>query len=110
MIDPIYNIDDFAKEAKFRLQKANKEAQILLKKSKMSNKKYYDKTSKPLQIELKDLILIEKEPRDKHRAIYTGPFKTTKIIGSNVEYFDDKKMKTSIVHKDRVRKCQATTN
>lgn len=110
MIDPIYNIDDFAKEAKFRLQKANKEAQILLEKSKMRNKKYYDKTSKPLQIELNDLILIEKEPRDKHRAIYTGPFKTTKIIGSNVEYFDDKKMKTNIVHKDRVRRCQATTN
>jgi len=41
-IEPIYNIDDYAKESKYRLEVAYKRARIMIEKNKENNKILYD--------------------------------------------------------------------
>lgn len=102
-VDPIYNIENFAKEAKFRLQTAHRKACEILAKLKQRNKEYYDRNSKPALVKINDLVLIEKQPYDKHKQIYTGPYKIVCIDGSNVMVVDEKTNKKQTIHKDRIR-------
>lgn len=102
-VEPIYNIENFAKEAKYRLQMAHNQASKILTKLKMRNKEYYDKNCNPISINISDLVLIEKQPYDKYKQIYTGPYKVQHVNGSNVVVVDEKTNKKQIVHKDRIR-------
>lgn len=47
-VDPVYNIENYAKEMKYRIQTANETARKLIEKSKMKNKQNYDKKAKPI--------------------------------------------------------------
>lgn len=104
-IDPLYNIQNYTKEAKFRLQKSHKLAGELLEKHKARNKKFYDRYAKPLVIEVHDKVLIQKQPYDKHKSIYEGPYIVKSVDGCNVTVFDTVKKKNKTVHKNRIRKC-----
>jgi len=42
IIEPIYNIDDYARESKYRLEEAYKRARIMKEKNKNNNKILYD--------------------------------------------------------------------
>lgn len=101
-IDPLYNVEDFAKESRFILQTAHKMTAQLLDKMKLRNKTYNDKKAKPLDIKLGDKILLEIQPYNKHSAKYNGPFTVHNIDGTNVSFTNNNKVIT--VHKDRVRK------
>lgn len=103
-IDPVYNVESFAKEARFRLQTAHQEAQKLVQKSKEKNKEFYDKTAKPSHLTIGDKVLLEREPYNKHKPIYVGPLIVNKTTESNVELVDPITNKVSTVHKNRVRK------
>lgn len=48
-IQPLYNIDNYAREIKYRLQVANKRAIELLDVMKKKNKYYYDKKINPIE-------------------------------------------------------------
>lgn len=102
-IDPIYNYDNFVKETKYRLHTAHKYAQKLLEKSKFRNKHYYDKTAKNVIFKTNDKVNLLKEPYDKHKQTYTGPFIVKKLIEPNIEIVDPQTNKTKIVHKNKLQ-------
>lgn len=104
-IDPIYNIENYSKEIKYRLQKTNILAKQLINKHKERNKIFYDKSSKPIKLQINDKVLIQKQPYDKHRNIYKGPFSITKIDGANVTIFNNETKQDETVHKNRIRKA-----
>lgn len=103
-IDPLYNIDNYALESKYRLQCAHKQAQELLHKAKLTSKSYADKTAKPLDININDKVVLLKEPRTKHESLYSGPFVVKKLQNSNVVIMDENAKKEKLVHKNRLRK------
>lgn len=108
-IDPLYNVDDYSKEAKYKLQIAHEQARQILEKSKLRNKIYYDKSIKPLKINLKDKVLLQKEPRHKLEAVYDGPYTVENVTDSNVEIQlvtkkNNRVKERQIVHKNRIRK------
>lgn len=102
-IDPIYNIENFVLEAKYRLQIANDQASKLLNKLKQRNKIIYDKNCKPLEIDVNKPVLLQKQPYDKFKPIYDGPYEIINIDGSNVKIRNKRTKKEQVVHKDRLR-------
>lgn len=101
-IDPIYNIDSYAKELKYRLQTAHHMTVEIINKMKQRNKKYYDRDTNPLDIKMGDLVFIEKEPYNKHKKIRNGPFKVLEIDEPNATIrMENKKY---LVHKNRSTK------
>lgn len=69
-VDPIYNIENYAKEAKYRLQLTNKLAREMLDRVKHNVKNQYDKKSKPLNLSINDKVIVVDEARHKHQSIY----------------------------------------
>ena len=102
-VDPIYNIENYVKELKFKLQKAHLDASNLLKISKFKNKKIYDQKQNPLEFKINDMILLKNEPYNKFKPIYSGPFKIIEIKESNI-IINDLNNHPIKVHKDRVIK------
>lgn len=102
-IDPIYNIDAYEKEIKYRLQFANQRAQQLVTKGKQLRKLKYDQKSKPQIVNPTDLVLVDKNPRHKLEPLYKGPFNVKSIEEPNVTLIDEKG-KEFIVHKDKIKK------
>lgn len=103
-IDPIYNIDNYVYEARYRIQHAHIHAKQLIEKMKQRNKLYYDKTSKPLDIKINDKVIINNEPYDKHKPIYKGPYIVKEIKDLNLVLFDGLTNKSKLIHKDKVHK------
>ena len=102
-VDPVYNIDAYHKEIKYRLQIANQLAHKFLSKSKDKRKINYDKTAKPQSLLKDDLVLIEINERHKLEPFYKGPYKVKSIQEPNVIVIDDKN-KEKLIHKDKVKK------
>lgn len=99
-IEPVYNIENYANELKFKLQIAHQQAQDFIKKNKEISKKYYDKQINELKINVGDKIKIEKEPRNKYKPLYEGPFTVISIDNKNITYQDNMN-KNHTVHKNR---------
>lgn len=102
-VEPLYNIDNYAKVAKFMLQSAHGRATKLLEKMKLRNKSQYDRHMNPLNIGVGDKVLLEIQPYNKHAAKYSGPFTIANEDGSNA-IMRDRNGKLYTVHKDRIRK------
>lgn len=102
-VEPIYNIDDYVKEAKYRLQKSHLEAQKMLNASKIRNKIQFDKNSNDKVVKINDEIYISAEPYDKRKNVNDGPYIVKKIKKHNVvlEHKVNKSVKE--VHKNRIR-------
>jgi len=103
VIDPVYNIDNFAVEAKFRLQLAHAHAQDLLLISKIRNKAHYDKNIKPINVTPGDEVLITNDGRRKFEPVHKGPFIVERVEEHNVLVKDPKSNKTKMIHKNRLR-------
>lgn len=103
-VDPIYNVENHVKTMKYILQHAHKMAVQLLEKMKMNNKKFFDKSAKPLNVQINDFVLVENQPYEKHKSKYSGPFRIIDIQGPNVIL--KSKNKTINIHKDRVRSAK----
>lgn len=102
-IDPVYNLDVYANEVKFKIQNAHVMAREILIKTKSRIKEIYDKKSKPLDVKIGDKVKLQNEPYDKFKAIYSGPFIIQKIIDKNVEILNTDNNTTKLVHKNRIR-------
>lgn len=102
-VDPIYNIENYAKEAKFRLQTAHKLAGKIIEKCKLKNKHYYDKTAKNLDLSINDKVYMQVQPYDKHKPVYAGPFLVKSISDTNVEIYDPVEKKSRVIHKNQIR-------
>jgi len=102
-IDPIYNIDSYDQEIRYRLQSAQSRAKQFLDKVKEERKIQYDKNATLHVIVPGDQVALETINRSKFDPWYNGPFKVVGIDGSNLTISDDNG-KQQIVHKNRVIK------
>lgn len=105
-IDPVYNIDNYAKEIKYKIQLGCKMAKKLLENSKIQSKSQYDKALNQCDINIGDKIFVLDETRNKFSKIYNGPFLIKNIDAPNVSYLDTKFNKIKTVHKNNVIKCK----
>lgn len=101
-VTPLYNPDDFVKEAKFKLQNAHRAAIKFIDKLKLRNKKYYDKTARPIHLEVGENIYLQVEPYDKLNTL-RKKYRVVDIKHPNVTISDG--VNTLIVHKNRLIKA-----
>jgi len=102
-IEPIYNIEDYAKESKYRLEVAYNRARIMLEEQKKKNKELYDLKLNDISISIGDKVLLKNETGHKLDFKYTGPYTVVKIEErDNIVISNDKK-KPQTVHKDRLK-------
>lgn len=102
-VSPVYNMENYAKEMRYRLEKAYEGAREILIKTKERNKKQYDKNKRECKVKIGDKIIMEKQPYDKHRNKYDGPFIIETMEGENVTV-RDKANKEMKMHKNRLIK------
>lgn len=102
-IDPVYNMENYSKEIKFNFQRIYNLTKDLLNKAKMKTKEIYDKKSKTIELKINDKIMVVDHTRNKHGAIYNGPYSIVSIKGENITFLDrNNKLKT--IHKNSIRK------
>lgn len=106
IVDPIYNIERFANEAKFRLQNAHIDAQRCLEAMKINNKNIYDTKLNPLNIQINDCVILEKGAKHKFDSIYDGPYVVKSINAPNVDIMHHTTKKKQTVHMNRLKKYQ----
>lgn len=73
------------KFGKYRLNVAHKYAQQFVNKSKIDNKRYYDKNSRNLDIKVGDKVMIEDMARHKLDSIFKDNYVVKSVIGNNLE-------------------------
>lgn len=104
-IQPIYNIDNFTQEARYRLQLALKHANELLSKAKQQSKKIYDKKIRPINLAIGDKVMINDFTRHKILdPMFKGPFTVVEDKGHNVTLSNQMNNKIIEVHKNNVKK------
>lgn len=101
-IEPLYNYNDYPKEMKFRLQRAQYDAKNNLLDSKFKRKILYDRKSYPVTYKKGDLILIKNQIGDKLSSVYNGPFVVLEDVSPNVKIL--KNNKEYIIHKNNTKK------
>lgn len=101
VVDPLYNVDYYPFELKFRLQKSQKEARDNLLKSKFEQKKRYDKNINPVTYRPNDLVLIKNNMCNKLDNVYSGPYRVISDESPNVKILNNGKV--DIIHKNRTK-------
>jgi hypothetical protein len=102
-IDPIYNIDNYAKELKFRLQKALTTTKEFMKNRKQKTKDYYDQNEKISNFKIGDKVFLQIENRRKLDPVYKGPYLIIHINEPNATIKFEETGKTQIKHKNRLK-------
>jgi len=97
-IDPLYNLDDYAKESKFRVELAHKRAKLMLDNNIIKQKIRYD-------LETGDKALLNNETGHKLDFSYTGPYTITELGARDNITILSSKHKKKVVHKDRLKIC-----
>lgn len=100
-VEPLYNVDNYPLELKFRLQKAQSDAKCNLYKSKHNRKDAYDMYTKPIKYNKGDLLLIKNEAGSKFDNVYIGPFEVLEELCPNVKIL--RNGKEEIIHKNRTK-------
>lgn len=95
---------------RYKLQSAHHLAKEAILKSKLTNKKYYDKTAKTTVYKVGDQVLLTNENRlTKLHNPFIGPFKIIEII-SDVNIKIKTKHRDKIVHINRTKKFHEDTH
>lgn len=102
-VDPIYDIDNYVKETKAKLQVIHNETVELINKIKLRNKQNFDKKINPIDLKVGDVVKVAKEPYEKFKFIYDGPYEVTKVDNANIQ-IKLNNGKLYEVHKNRVVK------
>lgn len=103
-IDPIYNIDSYQKEIKYRLQVAHDRVTKMLDRAKKTNKIRYDKTVNQIDIQVDDLVLIQDDAGHKLTHLFKGPYKVDSVDNRGNVSITLNNGKSMLVHKNRIRK------
>lgn len=107
-IDPVYNIDAYYQEVRYRLQIAHKRASDFILRAKDKRKHNYDRQARQIHnIKPNDLVLITSENRTKFDSWYKGPYTVVSLGGVNC-IIKDKNGKQTTVHKNRVKPFYST--
>lgn len=102
-VDPLYNLDNYVKETKLKLQTIYNETSKLIDKMKEKNKRHYDKKTNTTDYKIGDIVKIYNEPYDKFKFIFDGPFEISKVSDKNVEIILGNGKKY-VTHKNRICK------
>jgi len=98
-----YNYDDYLYDLKQNLQESHQIARERLVKNKIKNKGNYDLKENPIEIHVKDLILLRDDTsKTKLHSLWLGPFEVIKII-SNENILIQRGRRQVIVHKNNVK-------
>lgn len=102
-MEPVYDFENYVKILKHTLQRAGERAREFIERIKVYNKKQYDRKTNPINLSLNDLILVKKEPYNKFKEIYSGPYRVKQISEQNIMI--EINNKPYEIHKNRVVKC-----
>ncbi|OIC27728.1 hypothetical protein A7M48_19275 [Acinetobacter baumannii] len=102
-IDPIYNMDDYSKEVKLRLEIAYRRAKNMLDKAKADRKIKYDRNISNFELKIGDKILLKNETGHKLIIIILGPYLVSETGDNDNITIIGNKNKKQIVHKDRLK-------
>lgn len=91
-VQPLYNPDNYIKEAKFRLQNAHQAARVFIDE-------YYDRTANPLDVKIGDIVYLRQEPYNKLNTL-NKRYKIESIEHPNVTLSDGEGR--IMVHKNRL--------
>lgn len=98
---PLYNVEDYSKEMRYKLQLAHERARNLLNKNKLLRKKAIDaKMTNHYHFRVGDKVLLKKFDNHKLESVKQGPYEIVKIEGPNALLRDLKTKKTKLVHKN----------
>lgn len=101
-----YNYDNFADMTRNNIAKALELAKENLYNRKEQNKKNYDKSTKELDLNINDLVLIKNQvKKHKFQEVYDGPYPVTNVEEAYIEYL--KNGKRHKIHKNFVKKARA---
>lgn len=82
---PSYNYDTYKRELQTQLRATRDLAKDAIQNQKETNKRYYDKRTKPLELKVNDLVLRRNDTKKlKFENPYSGPYRVTKIISPSV--------------------------
>jgi len=99
---PVYNVENYANELRYRLQIAHNHVRQYLQSDKEQRKKYHDSNASPIDFQVNDKVLLANDAGHKLDAVYKGPFVITALEGVNAIVRDQKTRKTSLIHKNRL--------
>lgn len=104
-IEPIYDIENYVKELKFRLQTTNTRTKKILEKYKEKMKELYDRNVKEINVRIGDKIKVRNDAGHKLSNAYKGPYIITEIKHPNVTAIglDNKIVE---IHKNRIQKFE----
>lgn len=102
-LDPLYNIDSYEQELKYRLQVAHKRAREFLEKEKARRKQTHEDKVQPIDLHPGDLVMITNENRRKLEQVYKGPYSVVRSENANCVILNYKNTEEK-VHKDTVQK------
>lgn len=100
-IEPVYNVEKYSSELRFKLQVTAKKARELLDSAKQ--KRISTTKSSPINLKMGDTVFLQKENRRKLEQVYTGPYKIVDINHPNVS-IQDSTGNCQTVHKNRIKK------
>lgn len=105
-IDPLYNVENYAKELKFKLQTAQKRARDYLLKVKELRMHSTNRKASSIPLKIGDLVKVRDEARHKLNPWFKGPFEIVGLTPTNctIRNFDNT---MSEIHLDRVKKFNA---
>lgn len=103
-IDPIYNLNNYVNELKYKLQFSLQKAKTFLEIAKNKCKHYYDNNKNSIKIKVNDLVMLLVGNKLKTESPYIGPFIIIKVEDENVLIKNVKTNKEQLVHKNRIKK------
>lgn len=103
-VEPLYNVDNYNNEMKYRLQAARSRARKYIETAKANQKLRYDRKLKLISLEIGDKVKITNETRHKMDPCYVGPFTIINISDNNNIEIEDQSKNRQIVHRNRVLK------
>lgn len=101
IIQPVYNLEQYYSEMKFKLQKSHAIARTKLIEEKIDRTNKLNENTNPIHVTVNDLVYITNETRKKLDPFYNGPYKVIKVEQCNCTVENLVSGKTTEVHKNR---------
>ena len=102
-VDPLYNVDDYSKETKYRLEIARSRAKELLHKNKLKQKLLYDEKINKINLRVGDKVIVRNDSGHKLDYNYLGPFRVDRIDNNGNVSIVGKNNKKQLIHSNRLK-------